>query len=42
MSGRLLRGVQRFYESSRMCETNELNEWFPACEGLRQGCVMSP
>ena len=44
MGGRLLRGVQSFYESSRACVrvANGLSEWFPVCVGLRQGCVMSP
>ena len=44
VGGRLLRGVQSFYESSRACVrvANGLSEWFPVCVGLRQGCVMSP
>ena len=41
---RLLREVDSFYESSRACVgvANGPSEWFPVCERLRQGCVLSP
>ena len=44
VGGRLLRGVQSFYEDSRACVRvgSEVSEWFPVRVGLRQGCVMSP
>jgi len=44
VGGRLLRGVQSFYNASRACVrvANGVSEWFPVNVGLRQGCVMSP
>ena len=37
--GRLIKGVQRFYNDSRG-ETG-MSEWFDENVGLKQGCVMS-
>ena len=44
IGGRLLRGVKSLYAGSKACVRvgNEVSEWFPVREGLRQGCVMSP
>jgi len=44
VGGRLLRGVQSFYASSRACVrvADGVSDWFSVNVGLRQGCVMSP
>ena len=44
VGGKLLKAVQSFYVDSRACVRvgNDVSEWFPVNEGLRQDCVMSP
>ena len=44
LEGNLLKAVQSFYVNSRVCVRvgNDVNEWFPANVGSRQGCVMYP
>ena len=44
VGGKLLKGVQSFYNESRACVRSEsgYSEWFDVKVGLRQGCVMSP
>ena len=44
VGGRLLKGVQSFYDDSKACVRSEngISEWFSVNVGLRQGCVLSP
>ena len=44
VGGKLLKAEQSFYIDSRAYVQvgNDVSEWFPVKDGLRQGCVMSP
>ena len=41
---RLLRAIRSLYMKSEACVRvkDELSDWFPITQGVRQGCVMSP
>ncbi len=44
LCGRLLKGVQSYYVSSRTCVrvANNMSDWLPVKVVLHQGCVMLP
>ena len=43
VKGRLLRAIRSLYKKSLACVRvkDELSDWFPITQGVRQGCVMS-
>ena len=44
VKGRLLRAIRSLYKKSEACVRvkDELSDWFPITQGVRQGSVMSP
>ena len=42
--GKLLKAMKSFYVDSRACVRvgNDVSEWFPVNDGLKQGCMTSP